>query len=167
MKKHVVAPVAAGILLAVAGNAQADARSATFNVSATVAKACAIRAADLNMGTWDGTGNLNGASTISVKCSTGTPYTVALNEGLNSSGLVADRKLANAGDTLAYNLYTDSARTQVWGETIGTDTVPGTGNGMANANERDITVYSRIALADLQAAKPGTYNDTVTATVEY
>jgi len=38
---------------------------------------------------------------------------------------------------------------------------------MANANERDITVYSRIALADLQAAKPGTYNDTVTATVEY
>jgi spore coat protein U-like protein len=38
---------------------------------------------------------------------------------------------------------------------------------MATANERSIDVYARIAQADLLAAKPGTYTDSVTATITY
>jgi len=167
MKKYLVAPVAAGILLAVAGAAQADSKTASFTVSATVAKACTIDAADLDMGTWDGTGNLNGASTITVKCTTGTGYDVWLDPGKNAGGSAANRKLANGSDLLAYNLYTDAARTQIWDDVSGTNKATGTGTGMAKANEQDIRVYARVQLADLQAAKPGTYTDSVTATITY
>lgn len=166
MKKHLVAPVAAGILLAVAGAAQAESKTASFTVSAAVAKACTIDAADLDMGTWDGTGNLNGASTITVRCTNGTGYDVSLDPGQNAANS-ADRKLSSGTDLLAYNLYTDAARTQIWDDVSGTNKATGTGTGMAKANEQDIRVYARVQLADLQAAKPGSYTDSVTATITY
>jgi len=166
MKMNLIGTLTAGILLAAAGAAKSDTKDATFKVSATVLKACTIAAADLDMGTWDGTGNLNGASTITVKCTNGTGYDVALNPGDNGS-TEADRKLANGGELLAYNLYSDAARSLVWGDDAGTNTVPGTGTGMANANAQDIRVYARVQLADLQAAKPGTYIDSVMATITY
>lgn len=166
MKKYLVAPVAAGIMLAVAGAAQADSKNASFTVSATVAKACTIDANNMNMGTWSGTGNLDGATTVTVKCTNGTSYNVALDNGANGTS-TADRKLGDGAERLSYNLFRDSGRTQVWGSTVGTDTVPGSGTGMATANERNIDVYARIAQADLLAAKPGTYTDSVTATITY
>jgi len=166
MKKYLVAPVSAGIMLAVAGAAQADSKNASFTVSATVAKACTIDASDMNMGTWSGVGNLDGATTVTVKCTNGTSYNVALDNGANGTS-TADRKLGDGAERLSYNLFRDSGRTQIWGSTIGTNTVPGTGSGMATANERSIDVYARIAQADLLAAKPGTYTDSVTATITY
>jgi len=92
MKKYLVAPVSAGIMLAVAGAAQADSKNASFTVSATVAKACTIDASDMNMGTWSGVGNLDGATTVTVKCTNGTSYNVALDNGANGTS-TADRKL--------------------------------------------------------------------------
>lgn len=166
MKKYLVAPVAAGIMLAVAGAAQAESKNASFTVSATVAKACTIDANNMDMGTWSGTGNLDGTTTVTVKCTNGTSYNVALDNGTNGTS-TADRKLGDGAERLSYNLYRDSGRTQVWGSTIGTDTVSGSGNGMATANERNIDVFARIAQADLLAAKPGTYTDSVTATITY
>ena len=166
MNRYLVAPVAAGIMLAVAGAAQAESKNASFTVSATVAKACTIDANNMNMGTWSGTGNLDGTTTVTVKCTNGTSYNVALDNGTNGTS-TADRKLGDGAERLSYNLYRDTGRTQVWGSTIGTDTVPGSGTGMAAANERSIDVFARIAQADLLAAKPGTYTDSVTATITY
>jgi spore coat protein U-like protein len=62
---------------------------------------------------------------------------------------------------LNYELFRDSARTLNWGNTIGTDTVAGTGNGLAQT----LTVYGRILGSQLVA--PGAYTDTVTATLTY
>lgn len=166
MKIYLVTPVAAGIMLAVAGAAQADSKNASFTVSATVAKACTIDANNMNMGTWSGIGNLDGTTTVTVKCTNGTSFNVALDNGANGTS-TADRKLGDGAERLSYNLFRDSGRTQVWGSTIGTNTVSGTGTGMATANERSIDVYARIAQADLLAAKPGTYTDSVTATITY
>jgi spore coat protein U-like protein len=166
MKKYLIAPVTAGIMLAVAGAAQADSKNASFTVSATVAKACTIDATDMNMGTWSGAGNLDGTTTVKVKCTNGTSYNVALDNGTYGTS-TADRKLGDGSERLAYNLFRDAGRTQVWGSTIGTDTEPGTGAGMATANERSIDVHARIAEAQLLAAKPGTYTDSVTATITY
>jgi spore coat protein U-like protein len=158
--------VAAGILLAVAGAAQADSKNASFTVSATVAKACAIGAANMNMGTWSGTGDLTGSSNITVKCSTGTGYAVNLDTGASST--YASRKLVNGTDLLSYNLYRDSGRTEIWGDgSPGTSNIDGTGTGMADAQNRAIPVYAKILEADLLAAKPGTYSNTITATVTY
>ena len=166
MKKYLVAPVSAGIMLAVAGAAQAESKNASFTVSATVAKACTIDATNMLMGTWSGVGNLDGATTVTVKCTNGTSYNVALDNGANGTS-TADRKLGDGAERLSYNLFRDSGRTLVWGSTIGTNTEPGTGAGMATANERNIDVYARITEADLLAAKPGTYTDSVTATISY
>jgi spore coat protein U-like protein len=63
--------------------------------------------------------------------------------------------------TLNYSLFSDSARTVNWGNTVGTDTVAGTGNGSGQS----IIVYGR--LPGGQALNIGTYTDTITATVTY
>jgi spore coat protein U-like protein len=62
---------------------------------------------------------------------------------------------------LGYSLFSDSARTVNWGQTVGTDTVTGTGNGTAQA----LTVYGDVPAGQYLA--PGSYSDTITATVTY
>jgi len=166
MSKYIAAPVTAGILLALAGAAQADTKNATFTVSATVAKACAIGAGNLIMGAWSGVGDLTGKSTVSVKCTTGTAYTVDLSPGADST--LADRKLKSGTDLLSYNLFLDADSSQIWGDgNDGTFTVGGNGTGMADAQNRPIDVHARVLEADLLAAKPGTYTNIITATVTY
>jgi spore coat protein U-like protein len=66
-----------------------------------------------------------------------------------------------ASATVNYSLYTTAVRTVVWGNTVGTDTMAGTGNGASQA----FTVYGRVPTQTTSA--PGNYTDTVTATVTY
>jgi spore coat protein U-like protein len=63
--------------------------------------------------------------------------------------------------TVAYGLYQDTAHTANWGNTVGTDTVAGTGNGSA----QPLSVYGRIAPQTTPAA--GAYADTVNVTVTF
>ena len=46
---------------------------------------------------------------------------------------------------LAYNLYTDTGRGTVWGDTVGTNTVAGIGRGMSINNANTHTVFGTIA----------------------
>jgi len=62
---------------------------------------------------------------------------------------------------LGFQLYSDSAHTQVWGNTIGTNTVTGTGTGTAQT----LTVYGRVPQQSTPAA--GTYTSTITATITF
>jgi spore coat protein U-like protein len=167
MKRILAGSIAAGLMLSLGNPAQADSKNASFTVSATVAKACAITAADLNMGTWSGAGDLTGTSDITVKCSTLTPYAVDLDAGASSPSLT-DRKLLSGTDLLSYNLYRDAGGTEVWGDgSPGTYTVANAGTGMADANKQTLKVYAKVIEANLLAAKPGTYSNLITATVTY
>jgi spore coat protein U-like protein len=65
------------------------------------------------------------------------------------------------GATLSYAMYQDSGHTTNWGNTVGTDTKSGTGNGSAQT----LTVYGNLAAGQYPAA--GSYSDTITATVTY
>lgn len=165
MKKHLVAPVTAGILLALAGAAQAATKTATINVSATVVENCTISAGALNLGTFDGTNNLASTSTITVRCSDGNGYDVDLSTGNSNS--YANRTLSNGTDTLIYNLYTFSDYGTVWGNnTSGTGRISGTGTGMGNAITH--TVYGRLLASQNQGPiDAGDYSDTITATITY
>lgn len=165
MKKYLVAPVTAGILLAVAGAAQAATKTATINVSATVVDNCVISANALNLGTFDGTNNLASTSTITVRCSDGTDYSINLSAG--SSTDYDNRTLSNGTDTLVYNLYTDVDHTTVWGDTTsGTSNVEGAGTGMGDLISH--TVYGRLLASQNQGpVDAGTYTDTITATISY
>ena len=142
-------------------SAVAATTTTTFAVTATVQATCLVSATPLAFGTYTGA-VANSTSAVSVTCTNTTPYNVGLSAGLATGATVTARKMTGpASALLAYALFSDAARTVNWGQTIGTDTVTGTGNGSAQA----ITVYGQVAAA--QYVAPGAYNDTITATVTY
>ena len=69
--------------------------------------------------------------------------------------------MINGTNTVAYQLYSNGAHTSVWGNTIGTDTMSGSGNGTSQT----LTVYGRVPPQTTPAA--ATYNDTVNVIVTY
>lgn len=107
---------------------------------------------------------LASTATVTATCTNTTPYNVGLNAGTASGATVTTRGMFVAGTpgvVLNYGLYSNSNHTTNWGMTVGTDTVAGTGNGAAQA----ITVYGQIPASQLVA--PGSYTDTITATITY
>src|SRR6266702_7711357 len=110
-------------------------RTTTFTVTLTLENDCQIAANTLNFGN-SGViaANIDQTTTMTVTCSNGAPYNVGLDAGSVSGSTVANRLLAGTGTpapTVAYQLYRDSARSLVWGQTVGTDTQSGTGTGAA------------------------------------
>jgi spore coat protein U-like protein len=133
----------------------------TFSVTATVQATCLISANTLGFGTYTGV-QISATTTLQVTCTNTTPYNVGLNPGTATGATVTTRKMTGpASATLNYALYQDSAHTINWGQTVGTDTVSGTGNGSAQT----LTVYGLLAAGQFPA--PGSYADTITATVTY
>jgi spore coat protein U domain-containing protein, fimbrial subunit CupE1/2/3/6 len=133
----------------------------TFGVTATVQATCLVSATPLAFGTYTGA-VANSTSAVSVTCTNTTPYNVGLSAGLATGSTVTTRKMTGpASALLGYALFSDAARTVNWGQTIGTDTVTGTGNGAAQA----ITVYGQATAGQFVA--PGAYTDTITATITY
>ena len=80
MHKILIATLAAGVMAA--GVAQSATTTASFQVTASVQATCSASAATLAFGTYTpGGGALTGNSNITVKCTKGTAFTVALNAG--------------------------------------------------------------------------------------
>jgi spore coat protein U-like protein len=137
--------------------------SPAFTVSATVQARCTVSATDLNFGTAGVIASAYDAqNTISVVCTRGAPYQIALGAGLNDGGLGVDARKMKAGSaTIAYQLYRDASRTLVWGNTLNTDTKGGSGDG----STQNHTVFGRVPAQTTPA--PGTYSDTIVVTIEY
>nr|WP_217283651.1 spore coat U domain-containing protein [Aquabacterium terrae] len=151
-------------LTVLAGTALAATTTTTYTVQMTVVASCVIGSAStLNFGGSQGviTTNVDQTSTVQVQCTDTTPYNVGFNVGTGAGATVAVRKMTNAGNTINYSLYSDSGRTTVWGNTVGTDTVAATGNGASQS----YTVYGRVPPQTTPA--PATYSDTITVTVTY
>lgn len=156
--------IAAALMCCTAGGAYAATATGQFNVTITIQSNCVVQSAtDLAFGNAGViTANLDAQSTISVQCTNTTPYTVGINAGNGAGATLAARKMTGpAAATVTYSVYRDAARTLVWGTTVGTDTVAGTGNG----NAQPITVYGRVPPQAAPAA--GGYTDTLTVTVTY
>ncbi len=132
-------------------------------VQLTIQAQCLINSAStLNFGTQGVlSANVDQTSAIQVQCTNTTPYNIGLDAGTGAGATVTTRKLTGGGATINYSLYSDSARTSVWGNTIGTNTVASTGTGAAQS----FTVYGRIPSQTTPA--PATYTDTITVTVTY
>lgn len=164
-----VAAAVASSLIVSGLNAATVTPSPQFTVSATVPAICRASASALNFGTYtQGSGDVDSSSTISVRCTSGTAFTVGLNPGATSGATVTSRAMLSGANQLSYSLFRDNGRTQNWGQTIGTDTVAGTGAGVAPASAVALTVYGRIVDdAANQTVPAGTYTDTVTVTVTY
>lgn len=166
MNKRLLKLVIAGALLVPTASALAATTTTTFSPSATVVASCSVTASALNFGNIDPLTNATtattGTTTIDVTCSNGTSYDVGLDAGTATSATVTTRAMTSGSNTLQYGLFTDANHTTNWGNTVGTDTVTGTGDGTA----QPITVYGQIPSGQ-NTAPTGTYTDTVTVTVTY
>ena len=135
--------------------------SSSFTVIAVIQASCAITASAMNFGTYTAA-VIHTTSTLTITCTNTTPYNVGLNAGTGSGATVSNRKMTSpANATLNYSIFRNSAWTQNWGNTVGSDTLPGTGNGVAQT----ITAYGQMAAG--QFGNPAVYKDTITATITY
>lgn len=142
--------------------AKAATATGSFQVQINIQANCIVASAsDLNFGNAGVlSANIDSTSTISVQCTTTTPYTIGFNQGVNG-GSVTTRQMAGAGGLINYSLFRDAGRTQNWGSTAGSDTVAGVGNGAV----QNYTVYGRVPAQTTPA--PALYTDTITVTVTY
>lgn len=157
--------VAAGLALVMPGLASAATATGQFNVTLTIQAECRVASTtDLAFGTTGVIATaINATSTVGVQCTNTTPYNVGLGAGNGSGATTTLRKMtAGAGGaTVNYALYRDSGRTQVWGDTVSTDTLAGTGNGAV----QNLTVYGQVPAQTTPAS--GNYSDIVQVTVTY
>lgn len=142
----------------VAAPALADTESATFNVGMEVVATCSINAFDMTFNTiTTGTTSQNDAeSQITVNCSNGAPYSVALNDGSNFQG---GRRLASNGSFIGYGIFRDVSRSTSWDSTS-------VFSGVGTGNDQALPVYGRIPSGQL-VPEMGNYADTVVATISY
>lgn len=147
-----------------AATVKADTASTTFTVSATVSNACTISASDLSFGSYQPLSGsaVDATTSISVNCTLDTSYNVGLDAGSGSGASVSTRKLTSGSDLMNYTLYRDSNRTNVWGNTVGTDTSSGTGTG----SSQSLTVYGRV-IAGQSTVPSGSYSDTINVTITF
>ncbi len=141
--------------------------TATFLVSLTLQANCTIATTALNFGTSGVlTAAINQQSSLTVNCTNTTPYNVGLDAGTVSGSTVAGRLMAGTATgntaTVPFQLYSDTGRTTVWGNTQGTNTVAGTGSGATQS----LTVHGQVP-TQTTTPRPDTYQTTVTATVYF
>ena len=134
-------------------------QTANIAASGTVTTVCSMDTTAMPFAEVNLTGVTDGQSTVNVTCTNGGTYNVGLDGGQNA--VAAQRNLKSGVNTLAYGLFSDPTHGTAWGNTIGTDTIAGTGNGAQQA----LTVYGEIATG--QTLTTGTYTDTVLVTVTY
>lgn len=139
-----------------------NATSASFTAGAGYSATCSVSAATLSFGsTGVLSAILDGTTSLTTTCSATTPYTIGLDGGNAGASDPAQRKMSNGGAQITYGLYQNAPRSQPWGNNTGTNTVAGTGTGSGQA----LTVYGRVPAQTTPA--PGTYSDSIIATLTY
>lgn len=166
--------LAVSFLASFTGGAMAATAEASLTVTATVSATCTATTTDLAFGTYNpilGANKDSSAGAVSVTCTNGTPYNIALNAGANPSvanDVTTRRMKDGSSNFLSYQIYLDSGHATVWGA--------GGGNGTLNPSDstyftgtgsaQSYTAYGRIPVSGENTAAPqGTYTDTVVVTV--
>jgi spore coat protein U-like protein len=179
MKKILMALTSAATLLCASGTANAAGTiQGNLGVTLTIGAGCVVGGGNsagsandfgsIDFGTYSSLSNIidasatgsGGAGTLSLTCTTGTAYTVALNNGLHVGAGNQRQMASTAGSFIKYNLYQDQARATTWSS--GANALTGTGTGAAVP----LIVYARVPAA-VTTPDPDTYNDTVTMTVTW
>jgi spore coat protein U-like protein len=164
MFKSSIKSAAVALSLLAGTSAFAATTTATFTSKIVITAACQVSATNMDFGTQGVLAtNIDMTSVITVTCSNGTPYNVLIDQGTMGTGVTARKMkvLAGNSEAVAYSLFRDSSRSLNWGQTIGTDTLAGTGTGTTQA----INVYGRVA--PQATVSPGTYTDALTVTLSY
>lgn len=164
MQKYLRLATAALLLLS-APNARAATATGQFQVQLTIAASCQVTNTNtLDFGTTGGwTSAIDATATFQVQCTTGVPYSVALDAGVNPLLLLRRMKHSTDSAYVTYELYTDTGRLLPW-LSVGSplvNLVGGTGTGSPQTH----TVFGRVPVQPVPG--PGVYTDTITVTVTY
>jgi spore coat protein U-like protein len=154
-------------------NAQAGTATANLAVQIIITASCTINAASLNFGSNAGTTlvstDITANTTVSVTCTSGSPYAIGMDNGANVSG--SQRRMKSGSNFLNYNLYVDSLMTNPWTTaTAGPPPACTTANscflGTGSGSPQSVSIYGKVP--SIGTAPPtGTYTDTVTMTITY
>jgi len=162
-------PGLAVLLLFSATPAFAGQSTSNFQVTASVAANCTISSTNIAFGVYDpvltnsSTGvDVDAAGSVNIRCTKGTAPNIGLSLGSNAIGSIR-RMVDGAGaEYLSYEIYSNAGRTVVWGNSAGSWVVH-TPTGPPNT--ANYPTYGRITRG--QDVAPGSYTDTVTATVNF
>jgi spore coat protein U-like protein len=168
-RSGLLGPLATAVLVAAASGAGAATTNTSLLVSVVVEPVCTVSAYPLSFGSYTpGLGGVSGNTTLSVRCTRGAPFTVALDAG-SGGGSVAQRQMTFGAHKLRYNLYTSAARTTVWGDgTSGSAVVGGIGKGLTSDGTITETMYGQLPDSSVnQNLAPGLYTDIIRVTVTY
>ena len=161
MKLRTLAMLVAGVAL-LSLSAFATDVTANLSVSANVVNSCSVSAGSLDFGTYNplSGSDLEQTGSFDVRCTNGGEAMIKLDQGANGTGTLASpaRHMANGGNLLAYQLFSDSNRQNAWEGATGISYL-GTGSTQSQ------TVYGRIVAG--QNAVAGSFSDTVVITVTY
>lgn len=131
--------------------------TSTIAISATVLPSCTVSSSPVAFGAYTPNTMASRQGLLTVRCTLGAAYSVALDEGAAGDG--GSRHMVRSdGAKLPYDLYRDSAHQQRWGS--GSASRAGTGSGSDEA----MTLYAAIPP---NTAQPGDYSDNVTVMVSY
>ena len=135
-------------------------------VSTEVTISCTMTAGELQFATYDpSSGNPGlGTATITSNCTAGGAAVITLGQGSLPAGTSTDavplRRLVGAGGNLNYDLYSDSARTIIFGNTVATGKA-----FTATSGDNLTTVFGRII--EEQEVGAGAFADSVAVTLTY
>lgn len=152
------------VLCALAGLCLAVASPAAAQVRCTVSAQGAAFGSYLPRGAApvDTTGNI--AVTCSGAVGQAARYSILLSSG--AGGLFFPRKMRSSPNALSYNLYTDAARTTIWGDgNAGTFTIADAYVLTSVSVTRNYPVYGRLFPG--QNVRVGSYADNITVTVNH
>lgn len=147
--------------------AETGSASATLGVSVRVVSNCSISASSLDFGDYDptlthATADLSARTSLTMACRRGSNPAVAIGLGSNSTSAVTTRSMSNGGGMLSYEIYKDSALTQIWSDSAAGSLSLGT---VTSTQPIIIPVHGRIPAG--QAVGPGSYTDSVIVTVNF
>ncbi|WP_182407625.1 spore coat protein U domain-containing protein [Psychrobacter sp. GP33] len=158
-------------------SANAGEKTGAFAVNMTVTSACniatSVGANDISFGSVAAgvvpTANKESKLAIAVNCSKAAPYIITLEpSNKNPNGLGDMTHATLSAEKIAYQLYSDDAGTNIWGNTgvLGTvgNSVSDTGKGLTTATNH--SVYATVQ-GSTENNAVGLYNDNVTVKVLY
>jgi len=146
-----------------ASPAGAGSTTAQFDVTLTIQAGCEVTGPnDLDFGTHSFIDSaITATTTFSIRCSSGTTGTIALNGGSGASQSISTRTMETGGSSITYNLYTAADYLTIWGNGTTGATVTHSGTGSAAT----LTIYGRVPSQIAPAT--GVYSDTITMTVTF
>ncbi len=133
--------------------------------SANVKAACGIATTPISFGAYNvfSAIPLRSTGTFTVTCNEAPPPTVMISVGPSAAtGLFNPRQMSGgSGDLLDYNLFTDSAMTQIWGDGV-------TGGNLLSQKVTKNKPWNAVIYANLPAQQNvsvGSYSDNVVVTI--